>query len=99
MALPSLPDRLVIFVTMKINLFVKTGQKIQKIEKMDNYPSDNHLETYKIWVKSEPVDGKANSEIVKLLSIEFRIPRRLIKITSGFTSNRKIVLIDQSHWA
>ncbi|OKH27093.1 DUF167 domain-containing protein [Chroogloeocystis siderophila] len=46
-----------------------------------------------IYVKSPPVEGEANIELVKILSEKFKIPRANIKINSGIVSRQKIVEI------
>lgn len=44
-------------------------------------------------VSSAPVDGKANEEMLELLSDYFEVAKSAIEITSGRTSRRKIVEI------
>jgi uncharacterized protein (TIGR00251 family) len=48
-------------------------------------------ENYKVYLKSAPVDNKANIELVKLLKKHFG---KSVKIKSGFTSRNKIVEVD-----
>jgi uncharacterized protein (TIGR00251 family) len=43
----------------------------------------------KIKVASPPEKGKANEEIIQLLSETFKVPRSCIKLTLGATSPRK----------
>ncbi|MBU4069610.1 MAG: DUF167 domain-containing protein [Nanoarchaeota archaeon] len=65
---------------MKINIKVKPNSATQEIEKKGDY--------YLVKLKSSPVDGKANLELIKILSKYFKKEAR---IKSGFTSRKKIV--------
>lgn len=47
-----------------------------------------------ICLKSPPVDGKANDELIKLLAKEFKVPKSSVRIKSGQSSKRKSVEID-----
>ncbi|XDD56302.1 DUF167 domain-containing protein (plasmid) [Leptospira sp. WS4.C2] len=44
-------------------------------------------------LKSPPVDGKANEELILLLSKHFRVPKNNITILSGLLSKSKIVSV------
>ena len=45
----------------------------------------------KVSIKSKPELGKANRELIKLLSNHFQIPLDKIKIIQGIKSRKKIV--------
>jgi len=47
----------------------------------------------KVKLTSPPVDGKANKELIELLSKELKIPRKNIEIISGQSSKNKVVRI------
>ncbi len=47
----------------------------------------------KVKVTTAPVDGKANDQLIELLSKYFHCPKNTITIVSGKTSKRKIVSI------
>ncbi|MEB3213314.1 MAG: DUF167 domain-containing protein [Leptolyngbyaceae bacterium] len=47
-------------------------------------------------LKSPPVDGKANAELIKLLSKEFGVPKSRITITAGVSSRLKRVELDDA---
>lgn len=47
-----------------------------------------------IHLKSSPVDGKANEELIKLLAEKFDVPKSKIRIKSGFLSRQKLIEID-----
>ena len=49
------------------------------------------------WVarlKSPPVDGKANEELVALVARHFRCPRAAVAIKSGASSRTKLIRIE-----
>lgn len=47
----------------------------------------------KVKLTSPPVEGKANKELIDLLSKELKIPKRDIEIISGQSSKNKVVRI------
>jgi uncharacterized protein (TIGR00251 family) len=47
-----------------------------------------------IFLKSPPVDGKANAELIQLLAKHFGIAKRAIAIQSGHSSRQKIINLD-----
>lgn len=67
---------------------VKPNSKQQKIEEQPDGSLTVHL-------KSPPVDGKANEELIKLLSEKFDVPKFHIRIKSGLSSRQKLVEIDK----
>jgi uncharacterized protein (TIGR00251 family) len=46
-----------------------------------------------IGIKSKPIKGEANKEIIKKLAKHFAISASLVKIRSGHTSKQKIIEI------
>jgi len=52
--------------------------------------------TIKIKLKSPPVDGKANEELVKFLSEYHSVPKSLIVIKKGLKGKNKVVEISNS---
>jgi hypothetical protein len=46
-----------------------------------------------VHLKSPPVDGKANQELIKLLAEKFDVPKSNITIKSGLSSKNKLVEI------
>jgi uncharacterized protein (TIGR00251 family) len=66
---------------------VKPNSKQQKVEEQPDGSLTVHL-------KSPPVDGKANEELIKLLSEKFDVPKSYIRIKSGLSSRQKLVEID-----
>jgi len=72
---------------MQKKVKVKPNSKIQKIEEQ----ADGSLS---VRLKSPPVDGKANEELIKLLAEKFDVPKSHITIKSGLSSRQKVVEID-----
>ncbi|BAY88659.1 MULTISPECIES: DUF167 domain-containing protein [unclassified Tolypothrix] len=72
---------------MQKKVKVKPNSKQQKIEEQADGSLNVHL-------KSPPVDGKANEELIKLLAEKFNVPKSYIRIKSGATSRQKFVEID-----
>jgi len=75
---------------MKIKIKVKTNCSGAEVERIaDELFSEEGFDgLYFVKLKSSAEDGKANLELVKLLSKYFG---REVKIISGFRSQRKIV--------
>ena len=72
---------------MQKQVKVKPNSRIQKIVE----ETDGSLTVY---LKSPPVDGKANEELIKLLSKKFGAPKSNIRIKSGLSSRQKLIEID-----
>jgi uncharacterized protein len=70
---------------MKIlTIKVKPNSKNQSIQEQPDGSLTVHL-------KSPPVDGKANQELIVLLAKKFKVPKSSIAIKSGFSSKNKLV--------
>ncbi len=82
---------------MKILVTVKTRASKEKVEQLTQptlgLGSIPELLKYKVSVKAPPVDGEANEAIIKVLAEHFQTKTYNIRITSGHTSNKKIVEI------
>lgn len=65
---------------------VKPNSKQQSIEEQPDGSLTIHL-------KSPPVEGKANQELIMLLAKKFKVPKSAIGIKSGFSSRNKLVEI------
>ncbi len=72
---------------MQKRVKVKPNSKQQKIEELADGSLTVHL-------KSPPVDGKANEELIKLLAKKFDVAKSSIRIKSGTTSRQKVIEID-----
>lgn len=67
---------------MQLTLQIKTKQKLQKLE----FINENSAI---VSVRSQPIEGKANAEIIKLLSKHYKIPQKSIKLIRGAKSKTK----------
>ena len=72
---------------MKKQVKVKPNSKNQSIEEAEDGSLTVHL-------KSPPVDGKANEELIQILSKKFNVSKSRIIIKSGLSSRNKLVEID-----
>ncbi|AFY78576.1 hypothetical protein Ple7327_3360 [Pleurocapsa sp. PCC 7327] len=71
---------------MKIQVKVKPNSKQQRIEEADD-------ESLFIYLKSPPIDGKANQELIELLAKKFKVTKSQVLIKSGLSSKNKLVEI------
>jgi len=72
---------------MQKRVKVKPNSKLQNIKE----EGDGSLT---VSLKSPPVEGKANEELIKLLAEKFDVPKSRISIKSGLSSKHKLVDID-----
>ncbi|MBF2079607.1 MAG: DUF167 domain-containing protein [Synechococcales cyanobacterium T60_A2020_003] len=70
----------------KIRVTVKPNSKIQDIQTGE----DGVL---RVRLKSPPVDGKANAELIVLLAKHFDVPKSQITIKAGAHSSSKLIQI------
>ena len=70
---------------MRCNIIVKANSKKSEIVGFDE-----EKKAYLVSVKAEPEKGKANQEVIKLFTREFKKPA---KIVMGFTSKKKVIEI------
>lgn len=70
---------------MKIKVRVKPGSKQEKIEKREDF--------YFVWVKERAEKGKANKEVIKLISSYFDVPKNSVIIKTGERNRDKIIEI------
>jgi uncharacterized protein len=72
---------------MKIQVKVKPNSQQQKIEEL----ADG---TLLIRLKSSPVDGKANQELITLLAKYYQVSKSQIFIKTGLSSKQKLIEIE-----
>ncbi len=72
---------------MKKQVKVKPNSKRQSIEEQPDGSLTVHL-------KSPPVDGKANEELIALLAERYNVSKSKISIKSGLASKNKLIEID-----
>lgn len=73
--------------TIKKTVKVKPNAKRQHIQE----EADGSLT---VSLKSSPVDGKANEELIKLLAQKFHVPKSKVSIKLGLSSRQKLVEIE-----
>ncbi len=71
---------------MKIWVTVKPNSKQQKIAK-------SAKGSLTIWLKSPPIDGKANQELIKVLAKKYGVSKSQVFIKFGLTGKKKIIEI------
>ncbi len=71
---------------MQITVHVIPGSRRSDVEAGDPWRAHVH---------ARPVDGKANEELLQLISRHFGIPRSAVCIVGGRTSRSKTVEIDR----
>jgi uncharacterized protein len=72
---------------MKIQVKVKPNAKHSSLERLPDGSLILHL-------KAPPVDGKANEELLSVLSEHYGVPKSRIRIKAGAGSRNKLVEID-----
>ncbi|QED23771.1 DUF167 domain-containing protein [Candidatus Deianiraea vastatrix] len=75
---------------MKINVKIFPCSKKQNLEILKDIFGN---EVYEVRVISVPEDGKANRELIEILSKHFNTPKSNITIKSGLSSRAKVVEI------
>ena len=73
---------------MKIQVKVKPNSKHQTIEQSEEG-------TWIVRLKSPPVEGKANKELIELLAKNFKVPQKQITIKAGLFAKNKLVEIEE----
>lgn len=71
---------------IKLEIYVQPGAKITAIVGL-------HDNVLKIKLKSPPVDGKANTELLKYLARIFKVQRKQVALVRGETSRFKFIHI------
>jgi len=66
---------------IKVKVF-PNSKKEEVIKKSEN--------SFEVKVKAKPEKGMANKEVVKLLSVYFKIPESKIRLIKGFKERNKI---------
>lgn len=69
---------------MRITVHAKPRSHINAVERLDET-------TYRVSVQEPPVEGRANTAIVRTLADHFHVAPSLVRIISGHTSRQKIV--------
>ena len=70
-----------------IQVKVKPNARVSTLEEVGNGP-------WLAQLKSPPVDGKANKELVALIARHFACPKSAVSIKSGASGRIKLVRVD-----
>jgi uncharacterized protein (TIGR00251 family) len=70
-----------------IELRVKPRAKQDRIAVVDA----DHLD---VWVSAPPIDGRANHQVIEVLSEALDIPKRSIEIIRGQSGKNKVVRVE-----
>jgi len=78
---------------MKIKIKVKTNAPENDIEKISSelFNEDGYEGLYYVKLKASPQGGKANMELLKVLTKYFK---KEVKIKSGYTSRDKVIEVE-----
>lgn len=71
---------------MILTISVKPNARESRLEQLEDGSWRAHL-------KSPPVDGKANTELIALVAKHFKVSKSAVEITGGATSRHKRVRI------
>ncbi len=72
---------------MKVNVTVKTNSKFEEV-------LEESKGSFIVRVSTPPVDGKANKQVIKLLSKFLKVPKSKIHLTKGHKSKIKVFEIE-----
>lgn len=73
-------------MSTSLQIKVKPNAKVSALEAQDDG-------TWRASLKSPPVDGKANAELIKLVAKQFGCPKSKVEIKSGQSSRMKSIRI------
>lgn len=71
---------------MKIRVRVHAGARVEKTEQRGD---ELH-----VWVRTPPVDGKANLSVAAALAELHQVPKKAVRLAAGHTSRTKIFEIE-----
>jgi len=69
-----------------IQVKAKPGSRESAVEELEDG-------TFLVRLKAQPIDGKANAELIALLANYFKVSRAAVKVKSGAGSRIKLVTI------
>lgn len=71
---------------MLVRVLVKPGSRQPRIERAP----DGSLT---VWLRSAPIEGRANEELTERLAAHFGVPKSRIRVRAGATARVKLVEI------
>ncbi len=78
---------------MKIEVRVRPGAKLEKVEPPPNEMFGSGAPTYKVSVREPAKEGRANEAVIRALAHHFKVPPGQVRILRGILSRNKIVEI------
>jgi hypothetical protein len=71
-------------------------QKVVKVKPNSKAPRivEEENGSLTVYLKSPPVDGRANEELIKTLADKYEVPKSHVTIKSGLCARHKLVEID-----
>ena len=69
---------------MKIFVKVKTGAREERLTAVDG-------KHYLVSVKTQPIDGRANDAVFRIIGKYFNVPKSTIRIVHGEGSREKVI--------
>ncbi len=69
--------------------------KVKVISNSKEKRIENKKDYLEVRVNSPPIEGKANKEVIELISQYFKVPKSKIKIKKGLKSKIKLVEIKE----
>jgi hypothetical protein len=73
---------------MLVSVKVKPNSKKPRLEQVEDG-------SFTAYLKSPPIEGKANEELIARLAERFGLPKSRLRIKSGLSSRTKLVEVDQ----
>ena len=70
-----------------IKVEAKPGSRESNVEELEDG-------SFLVKLKAQPVDGKANAELIALLASHFKVSRASVKVKSGAGARIKLVSIE-----
>lgn len=71
---------------MRVRVRVHAGSRVEKAEQRGD---ELH-----VWVRSPPVDGKANLSVAAFLAEYYQVPKSAVRLAAGHASRTKIFDLD-----
>lgn len=72
-----------------IQVKVKPNARVTEISEMPD-------RTWTAQIKSPPIDGKANAELIALVANQFNVRKSLVTVKSGASGRMKLISIDEA---
>lgn len=72
-----------------IQVKVKPNARVTEISEMPDG-------TWTAQIKSPPIDGKANAELIALVANQFNVRKSLVTVKSGASGRMKLISIDEA---